>query len=460
MKRGWLWGAACTWLATAGLASAVPVTDFAVYAKGNVAVQDTVMGDVGSQTGSVQVKGKKVVVQGDVSAGSSVQVSSGAAVRGDVSAGGAITTSSKGVITGITQPNLSITSLAPAIAGDLLPVHTFTAGGTSYTGTQKTLTLDPGSYGNVGGKKAATLYLGSGDYYLSSLSSKGGKIMLDLSQGAINLYVTGNMSLNKSTVFVKGATGDYVAYSKADPTLAGLVYAEVEGKATLSSAQWLGTLFTPKSTLQASSASVTGALYSGMNILLKGKGQTIRYAPLASPPIQQYRGPGVRPAGGRIRRRGPGGRRLRGRRRPGHRRFGRPEPGGRADPGCRRHVRRHRRSPGAVYTGASRQRLARTGGAPAQARQAFGIASRELWLGLGHEHQEGDSSMNRLISLGFLAAGVLLLVFGISASKSLGSDISRFFTGSPTDKAIWMLIGGVVLSMIGLVGLLRGSRSD
>jgi protein-S-isoprenylcysteine O-methyltransferase Ste14 len=68
--------------------------------------------------------------------------------------------------------------------------------------------------------------------------------------------------------------------------------------------------------------------------------------------------------------------------------------------------------------------------------------------------------MNRAVSLAFLVAGVLLLVFGVSASKSLGSDISRFFTGSPTDKAIWMLIGGVVLTLIGLVGLLRGSRAD
>lgn len=68
--------------------------------------------------------------------------------------------------------------------------------------------------------------------------------------------------------------------------------------------------------------------------------------------------------------------------------------------------------------------------------------------------------MNKAISLAFLAGGVLLVIFGISASKSLGSDISRFFTGSPTDKAIWMLIGGVVLSIIGLVGLLRGSKSS
>ena len=52
----------------------------------------------------------------------------------------------------------------------------------------------------------------------------------------------------------------------------------------------------------------------------------------------------------------------------------------------------------------------------------------------------------------------MLVIFGIRASDSLGSDISRFFTGSPTDKAIWMLVGGVALCVVGLVGLLRGSK--
>ena len=67
--------------------------------------------------------------------------------------------------------------------------------------------------------------------------------------------------------------------------------------------------------------------------------------------------------------------------------------------------------------------------------------------------------MNKAISLALLAGGVLLVIFGISASKSLASDISRFFTGSPTDKAIWMLVGGAVLIIIGLAGLLRGSKA-
>jgi len=67
-----------------------------------------------------------------------------------------------------------------------------------------------------------------------------------------------------------------------------------------------------------------------------------------------------------------------------------------------------------------------------------------------------ENSMNRLISLAILAGGIVLVVFGVAATESFSSDISRFFTGSPTDKAIWMLIGGVVAIIIGLVGLLRG----
>jgi hypothetical protein len=64
--------------------------------------------------------------------------------------------------------------------------------------------------------------------------------------------------------------------------------------------------------------------------------------------------------------------------------------------------------------------------------------------------------MNRAVSLALLAGGILLIIFGIMASTSFTSDISRFFTGSPTDKAIWMLVGGVVTSVAGAVGLLRG----
>jgi divalent metal cation (Fe/Co/Zn/Cd) transporter len=64
--------------------------------------------------------------------------------------------------------------------------------------------------------------------------------------------------------------------------------------------------------------------------------------------------------------------------------------------------------------------------------------------------------MNKAVSLVILVAGIVLVVFGVAATESFSSDISRFFTGSPTDKAIWMLLGGIVVTIIGLAGLLRG----
>jgi hypothetical protein len=66
--------------------------------------------------------------------------------------------------------------------------------------------------------------------------------------------------------------------------------------------------------------------------------------------------------------------------------------------------------------------------------------------------------MDKAISLAILAAGIVLVVFGINASNSISSDISRVFTDAPTDKAIWMLVGGVIVTAIGLVGLLRGLK--
>lgn len=66
--------------------------------------------------------------------------------------------------------------------------------------------------------------------------------------------------------------------------------------------------------------------------------------------------------------------------------------------------------------------------------------------------------MNRGLSVALLAVGVVLIVYGLKASDSFGSDVSRFFTGSPTNKTIWMLIGGVLSAAAGLAGLVRGSK--
>jgi len=67
--------------------------------------------------------------------------------------------------------------------------------------------------------------------------------------------------------------------------------------------------------------------------------------------------------------------------------------------------------------------------------------------------------MNKIISLILLVAGVALIIFGVQATNSFSSDVSRFFTGSPTDKAVWMLIGGVAAALIGLAGALRSKKA-
>jgi len=63
--------------------------------------------------------------------------------------------------------------------------------------------------------------------------------------------------------------------------------------------------------------------------------------------------------------------------------------------------------------------------------------------------------MNRIVSLALLVGGVVLLIIGVNSTNSFSSDVSRFFTGSPTDKAVWMLIGGAVATVVGLGLTLR-----
>jgi len=57
--------------------------------------------------------------------------------------------------------------------------------------------------------------------------------------------------------------------------------------------------------------------------------------------------------------------------------------------------------------------------------------------------------MRNIVGLVFLALGIVLLIFGFNESQSLSSDFSRFFTGNPTDRSMWLLIGGAVAVIAG-----------
>jgi hypothetical protein len=61
--------------------------------------------------------------------------------------------------------------------------------------------------------------------------------------------------------------------------------------------------------------------------------------------------------------------------------------------------------------------------------------------------------MNKAFSLVLLAGGIVLMIIGLNAMHSFSSDVSKFFTGSPTDKAVWMLLGGIAATVIGLTTL-------
>lgn len=59
--------------------------------------------------------------------------------------------------------------------------------------------------------------------------------------------------------------------------------------------------------------------------------------------------------------------------------------------------------------------------------------------------------MNKAIGLALLVVGVALIFYGINASNSTSSDLSRTFTGTPTDKTLWLLLGGLAAAIVGAV---------
>jgi len=66
--------------------------------------------------------------------------------------------------------------------------------------------------------------------------------------------------------------------------------------------------------------------------------------------------------------------------------------------------------------------------------------------------------MSRTLALVLLVVGVILLFVGINSSESFASETSEALTGSPTNKALWMMIGGGAAAVVGLIGLLGRRR--
>jgi hypothetical protein len=65
--------------------------------------------------------------------------------------------------------------------------------------------------------------------------------------------------------------------------------------------------------------------------------------------------------------------------------------------------------------------------------------------------------MNKGIGIALLVVGIALITFGFDASDSVSSDVSRTFTGAPTNKAMWLVLGGTASAIVGAVMSFRRS---
>lgn len=63
-----------------------------------------------------------------------------------------------------------------------------------------------------------------------------------------------------------------------------------------------------------------------------------------------------------------------------------------------------------------------------------------------------------LIALVILAVGVALLIWGFNAKESFASGVSEVFNDAPSDKSIILLVLGGLVTALGLIALLRGSK--
>lgn len=64
----------------------------------------------------------------------------------------------------------------------------------------------------------------------------------------------------------------------------------------------------------------------------------------------------------------------------------------------------------------------------------------------------------RAISLALLAGGIALTIYGVDASNSFGSEVSKVFTGNPTDRSMMLIVGGIVMMVAGAGGAFASFR--
>lgn len=68
--------------------------------------------------------------------------------------------------------------------------------------------------------------------------------------------------------------------------------------------------------------------------------------------------------------------------------------------------------------------------------------------------------MRKFAGFLLLAAGALVAAWGIQASDSIRSEISRAVENVPSERALWLAIGGAILGLVGLGLISAGGKSS
>jgi hypothetical protein len=67
-------------------------------------------------------------------------------------------------------------------------------------------------------------------------------------------------------------------------------------------------------------------------------------------------------------------------------------------------------------------------------------------------------NLQRIVGVGLLVVGVILLCVGMNASHSLADQVSNTFTGRFTQATTWYIVGGIASALLGLLTVLFGIR--
>ncbi|MGH7452145.1 MAG: FlgD immunoglobulin-like domain containing protein [bacterium] len=176
-----------------------------VFLAGNeVKIEDNVIseGDIHSN-GTINFEdGEPGTHTGNLTAVGDIEIDEDNTIVGDAIAGGNLDLSGHATVTGTATANATVAAIG-------LPSPSFSAGGTDVTVPEKrSLTLAPGSYGNVKVKNRGTLFLTTGDYFMNKLELEhAGILSIDVASGPVNINVVTALEFEERTEVVITPSG-------------------------------------------------------------------------------------------------------------------------------------------------------------------------------------------------------------------------------------------------------------